>query len=209
MGLHKAVIKTVDVSYGGENGFNQAIELSAETLGSVKLIQEKKLIQKWFDEISQDTGKYCFMVKDTLSALDLGAVETLIVWESLDVDRITLRNNSTQEETVVYLSKEQQKNDTYFHDTSTGVELETINNVQLVEWFAENYKTFGTNLEFVTNRSQEGSQFCRGFGGIGGILRWKVDFSEIEAAEEMDNLQLDDEEDDDEADGDEFDDEFF
>jgi len=207
--LHKAVIKTVDVSYGGENGFNQAIELSAETLGSVKLIQEKKLIQKWFDEISQDTGKYCFMVKDTLSALDLGAVETLIVWESLDVDRITLRNNSTQEETVVYLSKEQQKNDTYFHDTSTGVELETINNVQLVEWFAENYKTFGTNLEFVTNRSQEGSQFCRGFGGIGGILRWKVDFSEIEAAEEMDNLQLDDEEDDDEADGDEFDDEFF
>ena len=37
----------------------------------------------------------------------------------------------------------------------------------------------------------------------------QVDFSEIEAAEEMDNLQLDDEEDDDEADGDEFDDEFF
>lgn len=35
----KVVIKTVDVSYGGENGFNQAIELAGETLGSVKLIQ--------------------------------------------------------------------------------------------------------------------------------------------------------------------------
>ncbi len=35
----KTVIKTVDVSYGGENGFNQAIELAGETLGSVKLIQ--------------------------------------------------------------------------------------------------------------------------------------------------------------------------
>lgn len=57
-----------------------------------------------------------------------------------------------------------------------------------MEWFAENYKTFGTNLEFVTNRSQEGSQFCRGFGGIGGILRWKVDFSEIEMAEELDQV---------------------
>lgn len=51
--LLKVVIKTVDVSYGGENGFNQAIELAAETLGSVKLIQEKKLLQKYFDEISQ------------------------------------------------------------------------------------------------------------------------------------------------------------
>jgi hypothetical protein len=58
----------------------------------------------------------------------------------------------------------------------------------LTDHFAENYKKWGCTLEFVTNRSQEGSQFCRGFGGIGGILRWKLDFSEIEAAEEMDEL---------------------
>jgi peptide subunit release factor 1 (eRF1) len=40
------VLKRVDISYGGENGFNQAIELAAETLGDVKFIQEKKLICK-------------------------------------------------------------------------------------------------------------------------------------------------------------------
>jgi len=34
----------VDVSYGGENGFNQAIELAADALQNVKFIQEKKLI---------------------------------------------------------------------------------------------------------------------------------------------------------------------
>lgn len=34
----------VDISYGGENGFNQAIELAAESLANVKFIQEKKLI---------------------------------------------------------------------------------------------------------------------------------------------------------------------
>ena len=42
--------------------------------------------------------------------------------------------------------------------------------LQLVEWFAENYKTFGATLEFVTNKSQEGSQFVNGFGGIGDSL---------------------------------------
>jgi peptide chain release factor subunit 1 len=47
-------------------GFNQAIELSAECLANVKLVQEKRLLQRYFDEISQDTGKYCFMVQDTL-----------------------------------------------------------------------------------------------------------------------------------------------
>lgn len=42
--LQTKILKLVDVSYGGENGFNQAIELSAEVLSNVKFIQEKKLI---------------------------------------------------------------------------------------------------------------------------------------------------------------------
>uniref|UniRef100_A0A914UII9 Eukaryotic peptide chain release factor subunit 1 n=1 Tax=Plectus sambesii TaxID=2011161 RepID=A0A914UII9_9BILA len=81
--LQAKIIKTVDISYGGENGFNQAIELSAEALANVKFIQEKKLIGRYFDEISQDTGKYVFGVEDTLKALEMGAVETLICWENL------------------------------------------------------------------------------------------------------------------------------
>ena len=44
----------------------------------------------------------------------------------------------------------------------------------MLEWLANNYKNFGCKLEFVTNRSQEGSQFCRGFGGIGEILASKI-----------------------------------
>jgi len=70
----------------------QAIDLAAESLANVKFVQEKKLIQKYFDEISQDSGKYCFGIADTLKALELGAVETLIVWENLDITRFILRN---------------------------------------------------------------------------------------------------------------------
>ncbi len=50
----------MDVSYGGENGFNQAIELSAECLSNVKFIQEKKLIGRYFDEISQVGGIFLY-----------------------------------------------------------------------------------------------------------------------------------------------------
>lgn len=40
----------------------------------------------------------------------------------------------------------------------------------LLEWLANNYKNFGATLEIITDKSQEGSQFVRGFGGIGGKL---------------------------------------
>lgn len=183
--VKKIVIKTVDVSYGMDPGFNQAIELSTEALSNVKLVQEKKLLQKYMDEISQDTGKYCFMVEDTLKALEMSAVEKLIVWDNLAVNRIVVRNASTLSEDVLHLTPEQEKNDAFFHDKATGAVLEVVEKQTLVEWLAENYKSFGAALDFITDRSQEGSQFCRGFGGIGGILRWKVDFAELEMAAEL------------------------
>jgi len=185
------IIKIVDVSYGGENGFNQAIELCAEALANVKFIQEKKLISKFFEEIAQDTGKYCYGVNDTLYALDMGAVETLVVWENLEINRYTLKNTSTNEEKVLYLNKEQEQDHTHF--VENGVELEQLEKVSLLEWFANNYKRFGATLEFITNKSQEGSQFCKGFGGIGGILRYRVDFQAGEVVEDFgDDSDVDD-----------------
>lgn len=178
--LQAKIIKIVDVSYGGENGFNQAIELSAESLSNVKFIQEKKLIARYFDEISQDTGKYCFGVTDSLKALEMGAVETLIVWENMDIVRYVLKNHQSEEEKTLYLKPEQEKDKTHFNDSETGVELELVDSMALLEWFANNYKSFGATLEIITDRSQEGAQFVRGFGGIGGILRYQVDFQSLE-----------------------------
>ena len=196
--LCKIVVKMVDVSYGGLNGFNQAIELSADTLGEVKLMKEKKLLQVFMDQISQDTGRYCFMVDDTLKALELGAAEDLIIWENLEVTRFVLRNSSTSEESILHLTKEQEANESFFHDKETGVELEVVEKEEFVEWMAENYKQYGCNLEFVTDRSSEGTQFVKGFGGIGAILRWKVDFIEMNHYEEA--AALDNKDDDSDSD---------
>lgn len=173
--LQAKILNVVDVSYGGENGFNQAIELSAEILANVKFIQEKRLIGKFFEEISQDTGKYVFGVDDTLKALEMGAVETLIVWENLDINRYTLKNSVTNELVIKHLNKDQEADQSNFRDAATSSELEVQEKMPLLEWFANEYKKFGCVLEFVTNKSQEGSQFCRGFGGIGGILRYQLD----------------------------------
>lgn len=170
------IIKIVDVSYGGESGFNQAIELSADALSNVKFVQEKKLIQAYFDEIALDSGKYCFGVDECFKALEGGAVATLIVWEGLDVNRLQIKNPSTLEEKVVYLSPAQEAKYN-FRDTANNVDWETLEKASLVEWLAENYKKYGTKLEFVTNRSQEGAQFVRGFGGMGGLLRYQMEMA--------------------------------
>lgn len=176
--LNAKVIKLVDVSYGGENGFNQAIDLCGEVLEGVKFIQEKKLIQKYFDEISMDTGKFCFGVDDTIKSMELGAVETLIVWENLDINRFFLTNPSTGATKILFLNPAQERLRSLFlgqDENGAEIELEVTEKVSLVEWFANNYMNYGAALEFVTDKSQEGAQFVRGFGGIGGLMRYPVE----------------------------------
>jgi peptide chain release factor subunit 1 len=91
------------------------------------------------------------------------------------------------EEIIVYSNKEQEKDREKFIDKSTGLEMEQGEEARsLLEWFAEKYKDFGANLEFVTNKSQEGAQFVKGFGGIGGLLRYKVDFINLTSIDEED-----------------------
>ncbi|KAJ7037462.1 peptide chain release factor eRF/aRF subunit 1 [Mycena alexandri] len=169
--LAAKIIAVVDVSYGGENGFNQAIELAAELLANAE----------YFEESSQDTGRCCFGIENLLKALDLGAIETLIAWENLDITRYTLRN-AAGDEIIVHSNKEQENNREKFLDESTGLEMEQTSEPQsLLEWFAEKCKDLSVNFEFVTDRSQEGTQFVKEFGGIAALLRYKVDFANLES----------------------------
>uniref|UniRef100_A0A2I3S6I6 Eukaryotic peptide chain release factor subunit 1 n=1 Tax=Pan troglodytes TaxID=9598 RepID=A0A2I3S6I6_PANTR len=176
--LQSKVLKLVDISYGGENGFNQATELSTEVLSEVKFIQEKKSIERYFDEITQDTRKYCFGVEDTLKTLEKGAVEILMVYENLDIMRY-----------VLYC---QEKDKSHFTDKETGQEHELIESMPLLEWFANNYKKFGATLEMITDKMQDGSRFVKGFGGIGGILWYRVDFQGMEYRGDNEFFDLDD-----------------
>ena len=176
--LQSKVVKVVDVSYGGENGFNQAIELAAETLSNVKFLQEKKLIGKYFDEISLDSGKICYGIEDTLKAMEASAADILIVYENLDITRWVLKS-STGSEVILHTNKGQEANREMFMDKDTGQEMELVDQGSFLEWLAESYKDFGATLEFVSDRSSEGNQFVKGFGGIGAMLRYKLNFEQL------------------------------
>lgn len=169
--LKVVVMKIVDVSYGGENGFSQAIDMSAESMANVKFVQEKRLISQYFEELAKDTNLVVYGIKDTLRCWEEGAIKILIVWEHLEYNRVTLRLPDASEK-VEILAPHEMNDASKFKDEKTGEKLEVVDQVPLLDWLAENYKDRGSKLEIVTDKSQEGAQFVRGFGGMGGFLRY-------------------------------------
>ncbi|EZG78160.1 eukaryotic peptide chain release factor subunit 1 [Gregarina niphandrodes] len=177
------VIKIVDIAYGGENGLNQAIEISQDTLSNVKLVHEKKIICQFFDEVATDSGKYIYGIHDTIKALEMGCVEILIVWENLTTERLVVQDTISNEQKILYIDADPTGRTTIadkLKEHESQGDLEVVERMLLAEWLVQNYQNFGAEMEFVTTASQEGSQFQKGFGGLGGILRYKVDFAEME-----------------------------
>jgi len=125
--LKPIVVKVVDIQYGGENGFNQAIQLSADALSNVKFVAEKQLISKFFENIDRDTGMIVFGVQDTIRALESGALERMILFEDLEVNRYEIKNPVKGTTIVQNLNKAQEKDPRYFKDAESGVDLEVVN----------------------------------------------------------------------------------
>lgn len=90
--LNTIVIASLDLSYGFDNGLNQAITLAADSLTSVRFLQEKKVISKFFEAIALDTGMIVFGVEDTMKALELGALKTMMLFENIEVMRYEIKN---------------------------------------------------------------------------------------------------------------------
>lgn len=167
--LSSIVIKLVDINYGGLNGLNQAIELSQDTIQNVKYIREKKVLDQFFKEIALDTGKYLFGADEIFDALESGAIEELIVDEdsTLQVARVHDKKTGTINEPQIKV---------FNLNDPISEKYEIIDHENFTEWLAKNYTTLGFKLNFVTDKTAEGVQFCTSFGGVGAILRYKLNF---------------------------------
>jgi len=164
--LQKIIATYVDTSYNGEAGFNQAIQLSQGVLKDCQFLKEQKTLEAYFAEISND-GLFAYTSHDTMYALENGALSKLIIWDDLPDLRIELVNSGDPTlKKVVYGVAEMK------HDAG----WEVVNSEPLLDWVLENYQKFGSEMELVSSGSAIGHQFVEGFGGIGGFLRYPVEF---------------------------------
>jgi peptide chain release factor subunit 1 len=182
--LKAIVLKIVDISYEGLSGLDQAVNLSMDALSGVRYVKEKKIISTFFERIAENTNKYAIGIEETIQAWQMGAVDTIIIWEGIGATRITTHNIVTGVDDVRFLKKDQQINDK---------QVEITDSVPLVDWLAQNYNSYGAKLEIVSDVSEEGSQFARGFG-CGGILKYEIpnlgdDLEQDEDPDEIDDLE--------------------
>ncbi|XP_031402712.1 eukaryotic peptide chain release factor subunit 1-1-like [Punica granatum] len=167
---------------GEEYAFDVAIRLSLETINIVNTIPERKLLGKYSEEIRQDPRRCVSEVDKTLEALEMGAIEILIVLDFLAIDRYPdLKNTSTGEVLVKYLNRYEERDKDNLCDSATSGGLVVQEKMSLVDWLANEHERFGRVLRFVIDTIGPGFLFGEAVRGIAGLLRYQLEVTTIES----------------------------
>jgi peptide chain release factor subunit 1 len=169
--LQKKIIDTFDVGYTDEYGLKELVEKAREALRNIDLMREKNLMQRLFEEIRKPDGGLSVYGEDQVkSALMIGAVDTLIISE--DLRRVKLKvkcpNDGLTREVLAKDSTEEVKCD----KCGTVMHVEEVDD--LVADMAKIADDNNTKVEFISGESEEGGLLLKAFGGVAGILRFRV-----------------------------------
>lgn len=174
--LRKKIIGVVDISYHGEYGLRELVEKASDILSEHEAIKEKKLIQDFFKHLVKDTGMITYGEKEVRRALELGAVDILLISEGYDKVRVKAKCNNCGWEELKTMSD--QEFEIYKKKLKTcpkcGSQNISFEKWDVAEELIKMAEEIGANVEIISLDTEEGQQFYKAFGGLGAFLRYKL-----------------------------------
>ncbi|RAP48005.1 MAG: peptide chain release factor 1 [Methanosphaera sp. rholeuAM74] len=166
------VINIVDTSYTGDFGIREVIDESTDTLEEMDIMREKKFMRKFLTGLISENGLSTYGEKQVRQNLQMGAVETLLLSENLRTNRQTYQCPSCQ--TIEVITTKQHQSPPEKQCPKCNDKMNLTKTQETAEEFIELAEEVATQVEVISIETEEGTQLDRAFGGIAGILRYKV-----------------------------------
>ncbi|MEM3613835.1 MAG: peptide chain release factor aRF-1 [Nitrososphaerales archaeon] len=175
--LRRIVLAVFDTSYAGREGLRELVDKAADVLQDVRLIEEKKLVNRFLREVNTSNGLAAYSVKDVLDALQKGSAETVLVSEDLEwlhMKAVCSKCGFTREVNVprVNYIQEKQRLLSTPCDNCGSLEYE-VSEMDFIEYLEDQANISSANVEVISSRSEEGAML-KSFGGVAALLRYKV-----------------------------------
>ncbi len=176
--LKNKIIDTIDTAYVEEQGVKEVVDKAPEIMRKVRYIEEKEIMQKFLYEVGHDTGMMTYGEAEVRRLLQAGAVRLLIMSESLDLVRVTVKCSACGYEEQRTLKSQEVAS---FEQSLVGKpcpkctapSLAVVDKKDVVDDLAELAELANTDVEIISGETEEGQMLKNAFGGIAAMLRFK------------------------------------
>jgi peptide chain release factor subunit 1 len=176
--LQQKVLGIIDIGYSGEEGIEELIENSSDMLKGVRYTEEKKLVQKFLENLAKETGIVAYGEKEVRELLNQSAVDTLLLSEALDTIRVKVSCNSCdyrKEETIRRSDLDQIQQTTQNSLCPKCNSPLTIAEIKpTIDDLGELAEKTNAKVEIISTETEEGQELKEAFGGVAALLRYRI-----------------------------------
>jgi peptide chain release factor subunit 1 len=88
--LQNMIIATLDTSYAGSEGVREAFARAQEVLSDYRMVEEKKLVEKLFNDINNSRGMATYGLKEIIELLKRNVVDTIIITDDTNLRKMDI-----------------------------------------------------------------------------------------------------------------------
>jgi len=174
--LQKKIIAVLDLGYSGREGVRELVEKAGDILKDVRLVEEKRFVQRFLAEVNKQAGLAVYGLPRVLDSLQKASADVVLVSDDLDMVRIDTtckKCGTVSAETVAAAKKIQQRQEmTSAPCPKCGATDYDVAERDIVDVLEELAFQVGSKVEVISAGTEEGSMF-KTFGGVGAILRYR------------------------------------
>jgi len=158
----------VDTGYTGIQGLEEIVKKGESLIQEASIVKETKLLERFFENLQKDNGLSIYGLEEVRNAMNVGAIDILLVSENYDWLKLKLKCQCGFE-----IEKES-KPDSIHKCSKCETEMNVESQEDLIDILSEESRQMGSQTEIISVDSREGMQF-KELGGLGAILRFRVE----------------------------------
>lgn len=86
--LQDKILAVKDIGYADEHGLELLVDVSEDVLAKQEIIYEKKVLERFFNMLGKQKDKTAYGKKEVEKAIEMGAVDVLLLSKKLDKDNV-------------------------------------------------------------------------------------------------------------------------
>ncbi|MFB6203323.1 MAG: LAGLIDADG family homing endonuclease [Candidatus Nanohaloarchaea archaeon] len=168
--LQDKVITSKSISQSGEAGLSELVQKAEDELEDSQAVMEKRMVNRFLENLKEENGKSEYGLEPVMKAMKMGAVDTVLISESLDMFQAEYECPNGHEDDVIEEEPEIEDSKEC-PECSEEMDLEEMSDI--VDVLGEKAEEMSSDLEIISTDHEEG-QRLENMGGIAAILRYRI-----------------------------------
>lgn len=168
--LQDKVITVESLGHSGEGALKELVQKAEESIQDSQAVREKKIVNKFLKNLKEENGKSEYGLKQVMKAMEMGAVETVLISEDFNYYKATYECGNNHEKEV-YEKKPEIEESIECEECNEEMKLEEMQDI--VDVMAEKAEEMSSDLEIISTDHEEGQRLMN-MGGIAAILRYRI-----------------------------------